>query len=198
MRKKDIHEIIDSDDNLIGTESKPEASNNATTMANGTTDQNALMHGQNFKNDFLGRFGFTFFAESEENDDGNLREKIAKIMYGKYLQSLDYYHENPDKLKSDYELHLSGEDIDFDDNMNDVDYEWADAILKIIDPHMKDQIDESTVSEEKILDKGKKNTGMNKDRDDDRELNSKAKRVADLIDKLPKEDQEKIKKIMEH
>jgi hypothetical protein len=197
MRKKDINEIIDGDDNLIGTETTPPTGANKETMANNTTDYNAKVHGQNFKNDFLGRFGF-FGFESEE-DIKDVEEKIAKMMYGKYLQSLDYYHSNPDKLKSDYELHLSGDNIDFSGNMKDVDHEWADAIMKVVKPHMKDQIDEGQVSEEKILDKDrkKKKDALKKEKDDDHELNYKAKRVADLIDKLPEKDKKKIKAILE-
>jgi hypothetical protein len=197
MRKKDINEIIDGDDNLIGTETTPPTGANKETMANNTTDYNAKVHGQNFKNDFLGRFGF-FGFESEE-DIKDVKEKIAKMMYGKYLQSLDYYHSNPDKLKSDYELHLSGGNIDFSGNMKDVDHEWADAIMKVVKPHMKDQIDEGQVSEEKILDKDrkKKKDALKKEKDDDHELNYKAKRVADLIDKLPEKDKKKIKAILE-
>jgi hypothetical protein len=197
MRKKDINEIIDGDDNLIGTETTPPTGGNKETMANNTTDYNAKVHGQNFKNDFLGRFGF-FGFESEE-DIKDVEEKIAKMMYGKYLQSLDYYHSNPDKLKSDYELHLSGDNIDFSGNMKDVDHEWADAIMKVVKPHMKDQIDEGQVSEEKILDKDrkKKKDALKKEKDDDHELNYKAKRVADLIDKLPEKDKKKIKAILE-
>lgn len=194
MKKKDIQEVIDGDNNLIGSNTKPPTGANKETEANGTTDQNAVMHGQNFKNDFLGRFGFYGF-ESEE-DISQIKEKIAKMMYGKYLQSLDYYHSNPDKLKSDYELHLSGENINFDNNMKPIDHEWADAIMKIIEPYMKDQIDEGQVTED-IVDRDNKNPSIKKEKDD-RELNAKAKRVADLIEKLPKQDKEKIKKILEH
>jgi len=197
MRKKDINEIIDGDDNLIGTDTTPATGANKETMANNTTDYNAKVHGQNFKNDFLGRFGF-FGFESEE-DISDIKEKIVKMMYGKYLQSLDYYHSNPDKLKSDYEQHLSGGEIDFSSNMNDVDHEWADAIMKVVQPHMKDQIDEGQVAEDKIVDKdkNKKKSSLKKEKDDDHELNYKAKRVADLIDELPKKDQDKIKAILE-
>jgi len=67
MKKKDILEIIDSDNNIIGTEDTPETGSNKETEASKTTDYNAKVHGQNFKNDFLGRFGF-YFYESETTD----------------------------------------------------------------------------------------------------------------------------------
>lgn len=195
MRKKDINEIIDGDDNLIGNSGTPPTGSNKETEANGTTDQNAVMHGQNFKNDFLGRFGFWYYESEEEVS--SLKEKIAKMMYGKYLQTLDYYNQYPDKLKSDHEKHLSGEEIDFEGNMNSVDHEWADEIMKLIKPFIKDQIDENADLKEDLVEpKDKEN--LKKEKDDDRELNAKAKRVADLIDKLPEKDREKIKKILEH
>jgi hypothetical protein len=195
MKKRDINEIIDGDDNLIGGSNAPQTGANMDTMANKTTDYNANVHGQNFKNDFLGRFGF-FGFESEE-DISDVKEKVSKMMYGKYLQSLDYYHSNPDMLKSDYEKHLSGGNIDFSNNMKEIDHEWADAIMKVVKPFMKDQIDESKVSEDKIVDKNKK-AQLKKERDDDHELNYKAKRVADLINKLPEKDKKKLKDILEN
>ena len=61
ITKNKIQEIIDDNDNLIGSNSAPSVSPNKETEASKTTDYNAKVHGQNFKNDFLGRFGFYFY-----------------------------------------------------------------------------------------------------------------------------------------
>ena len=193
MKKWEINEIIDGDDNIMGDKTEPESSPNKETQANKTTDYNAKVHGQNFKNDFLGRFGF-YFYESEE-DINVVKEKLAKLFYGKFLQSLDYYKKHPNVLGYDHNTHLGDDDINFN-NMNEVDYEWAEEALKILDPFLKGQIDEASVAEDKIVDKNKKKA-LKKDKDDDRELNAKVKRVADLIEKLPEKDKKEVKKILE-
>jgi hypothetical protein len=62
--KEKIKEIIDDEGNLIGTKDLPSGSKNKDTEAGHTTDYNARVHGQNYKNDFLGRFGFYFLNHS--------------------------------------------------------------------------------------------------------------------------------------
>lgn len=76
MKKKDIKEVIDSENNLIGAIDTPETGNNKETEASGTTDKNAQIHGQNFKNDFLGRFGF-YFYESENKKKNKIEEDLV-------------------------------------------------------------------------------------------------------------------------
>lgn len=67
MKKKDIQEIIDSDNNVIGANDTPESGPEKESEASKTTDYNARVHGQNFKNDFLGRFGFYFYESEGSN-----------------------------------------------------------------------------------------------------------------------------------
>lgn len=192
MRKKDINEIIDGDDNLIGSMTQPAGGANKETEASKTTDYNASVHGQNFKNDFLGRFGFWFYESKE--DDGIIKEKLAKLFYGKFLQSLDYYHENPELLEKDYNTHLVSNGINFD-NMDSIDHSWADEAMKIISPITKDKIDENQELQEELVEPKDKN--LKKEKDDDNELSTKEKKVADLIDKLSDSEKEKIKGILE-
>ena len=61
ITKEKIQEIIDGDGNIIGVDDLPKTGGNKESEANHTTDYNVAVHGQNFKNDFLGRFGFYFY-----------------------------------------------------------------------------------------------------------------------------------------
>lgn len=77
MKKENILEIINDDNNLIGSEDAPESGSNKETEAKGTTDSNVGKHGQNFKNDFLGRFGFYFYENNILNKN-LVEEKLSK------------------------------------------------------------------------------------------------------------------------
>ena len=79
LTKGKIQEIIDGDGNIMGSDDKPEMSPNIETQASKTTDYNAKVHGQNFKNDFLGRFGF-YFYESEGNNKTPIIESIESVV----------------------------------------------------------------------------------------------------------------------
>jgi len=69
ITKKDIQEVIDDNNNLIGTDDLPSTGSNKETEAGHTTDYNARVHGQNYKNDFLGRFGFYFYESEDKNNE---------------------------------------------------------------------------------------------------------------------------------
>jgi len=79
ISKGKIQEIIDSDGNIMGSTDAPEVSPNLETQASKTTDYNAKVHGQNYKNDFLGRFGF-YFYESEGSDKPPVVEALEDIV----------------------------------------------------------------------------------------------------------------------
>lgn len=79
ISKNKIEEIIDGDDNIIGTNDRPEVSPDNETQASKTTDYNVKVKGQNFKNDFLGRFGF-YFYESEGSDKTPIIEAIEGVV----------------------------------------------------------------------------------------------------------------------
>lgn len=191
MKKSQIQEIIDGDGNLIGTDGTPKTGKDRETDAKKTTDYNATVHGQNFKNDFLGRFGF-YFYESED-DASKLRNDLAALMFNKFRETLSYYHEHPDMLKRDFE-----KDVDFysqPEEDKEIDFEWADKVMDIIEPHLKKKLDESKVVEDKVVEK--KKDEMKSKKDDDHELTAKAKKLAELINDLPKDQRNKLKNIIE-
>jgi hypothetical protein len=79
LTKDKIQEIIDGNGNIIGNVDAPESSPNKETQASKTTDYNAKVHGQNFKNDFLGRFGF-YFYESEGSEKPPVVEALEGVV----------------------------------------------------------------------------------------------------------------------
>jgi len=193
FKKSEIEEVIDSNNNLVGGSDEPTTGANKETEAGGTTDKNARIAHQNYKNDFLGRFGF-YFYESEE-DNKNVENKLARKMYEKYLETLDFYHENPDKLETDWKLHQR---VDFEsqpEGSREHDYEWASDILKILEPHMKKDINEAKVVEDKLTKKKKSNDIVKKDK---KELSAnKLDKVADLLSQLPKNELDKLMNLLE-
>lgn len=68
----------------------------------------------------------------KENNSDELLNKLSKLMYDKYLETLKYYYNNPEKLESDFKLHSN---CNFDTqpkNKQKVDYKWAKKIINII------------------------------------------------------------------
>lgn len=145
LKKKDILEVVDSYGELIGKEDVPSGGADLESQANNTTDYNAKVFAQPFRYDMLGRFGFTMlpFFEGEEEpemDDSKIEilNDLAKLMYDKYKETLEYYFRNPNKLKSDFRLHS---EVDFDtqpEERKEMDYEWAKKIIALLDSHMNE------------------------------------------------------------
>jgi hypothetical protein len=94
MKKKDIKEVLDSDQNLIGSDDIPSNNPNEIT-AMGTTDHNSAIHGQHFAHDFLGRFGFYMYNEGEDGDDTSstdeLLNDIAQTSYNHFNQDRENF-----------------------------------------------------------------------------------------------------------
>ena len=203
MKKEKIEELLDADGNLIGTDDYPTTGANKEGDANNTTDYNARVHGQNFKNDFLGRFGFYFYEDKQEEPE--VVEDLAKLMYDKFVDTMKYYHENPDELEKDHQLHANGAFETQPREKKEVDYKWAWKVMSTIKPHLEKTLDsmsvsegivnESKVVEDKLVDK--KDKGM-KNKKDDKELKSKKiEKVAGLLNKLNKDDLNKLVNLLE-
>ena len=164
ITKQDIQEIIDSNNNLIGTSDVPAAGNNKETEASHTTDYNVKVHGQNFKNDFLGRFGFSFY----EADEKKQPDVVTDLMNA-----------------------LGSEKV-------------AWSIMNLIKPHIEKVLDdmeltegmvsEASVVEDKITGKKQDNDFVKKQKTD---IGDKLKKVADLLDKLPQNDLDKLMTLLE-
>lgn len=204
LKKSRIKEIINSDGDLIGADNTPKNGADLETQANGTTDKNAKIGTQPFRYDMLGRFGFTLmpFMEGKENESQTeLLNDLAKLMYDKYMETLEYYFRNPNKLKSDYRLHSKDNFESQPKEKKEIDFKWAKKIMNIIQPHFEkafkepDNIDESKVVEDKVIEKKiEKEFPIKKDN----ELkDGKLEKIAGLIKKLDQKDVNKIKSLLE-
>jgi hypothetical protein len=208
LKKKDLLEIIDTNGELIGSKNIPEVDPNADTQAHGTTDTNAKIGTQPFRYDMLGRFGFTLmpFMEGEDKQQGQaeLENDLVDLMNQRYVDLLSHYYRNPDDVKSDYRKYSKEGEVSAEAMKYSV--EWADKILKVIEKHFdeqfknldeqfKENIAESKVAEDKMVDK-KEDEISNKSEDGEIK-EKKLEKIAGLINKLEKKDIDKLINLLE-
>jgi len=208
VTKKEIDEIVDLNGDLIGLDDIPQNGPNLETGANNTTDYNAKVGHQPYRYDMLGRFGFTllpFFEGEEKVSDLNqgqaeLENDLVDLMNERYIDLLSHYYRNPKDIKVDYRRYSKDKEVSEEAMKYSV--EWADKILKVIEEHFGkafgdlEKIDESSFIEGKMLDK-KDDSGVVSKKDDKDVLDKKAKKIADLINKLDRDEVKKIKNLLE-
>jgi len=196
--KKDIEEIVDKDDNLIGSDDVRKHGSDMESQASNTTDYNQKVGTQPFRYDMLGRFGFTLmpFFEGKNQDiemDDELKDDLAKLMYEKYIEILKYYYKNPNKLKSDYRKFKEMEFENQSQEDKNIGKEWGKKIMKVIEPHFmrifqvnEEKINESYVIEDKVVDE-KSKKWMDKKSDDKEVIDKKGvEKIVGLLNKLDK------------
>jgi len=205
VTKKAVDEIVDLNGDLIDLSDVPQNGSNLETAANNTTDYNAKVGHQPFRYDMLGRFGFTLlpFFEGEDKNQGQaeLENDIVDLMNERYVALLKQYYKNPQSLKTDHRKYVKDKEVD-EAIMKDR-VTWADKVLKVVEEHFGkafsklEKIDENSFIEGKILDKkdDKELTGERKKNKD--VLDKKAQKIADLINKLDKDEVKKIKNLLE-
>jgi len=192
IKKKELFEIIDSNGDLIGKNNIPTNGSDLESQSNKTTDYNVRVGNQPFRYDMLGRFGFTllpFFEGKEYNDkQEKFMHDLAKLMYDKYKETLEYYYRHPNKLKSDFRLHSKN---DFDSQPEDkrkIDFKWAKKIVDVVQKHFENgfenfqNIDEIEIFEDVVRDK-KNEVEMTKNKNDNEIRDKQLKKIADLISK---------------
>jgi hypothetical protein len=209
FKKKDLVEIIDTNGELIGNNSIPDVDANAETQAHNTSDYNAKIGAQPYRYDMLGRFGFTLmpFMEGKEDNssDAEVINDLAQLINNKHLEFLKYYYKNPNKLKSDYRK-LSQDDGERDD-INSDNKETAKEILRVVQNNLdvtyddeeknKSTIDEIQVIEDKMINKKSEDEMFNRSKD--REIKEKKiEKIAGLINKLEKNDIDKLINLLEN
>lgn len=206
--KKQIDEIVDADGDLIGVNDTPQTGSDLESQANHSTDYNVNVGHQPYRYDMLGRFGFTllpFFEGVEDSKPNDLLDELAEYMWERYMEIIEHYYRNPQQLKSDFrkKSKLSFEE----DKTNEIDYETAEKILEIVKKHfgdslkeldknLKENINENTFIEGKMLDKRENKGVVNRAKDKD-VLDKQAKKIADLINKLDKDNVKMIKNLLE-
>jgi len=206
LKKKDLLEIIDSNGELIGKEDIPRNGSDLETAANNTTDYNAPIGAQPFRYDFLGRMGFTLmpFMEGKENQaQQELLNDLAKLMYDKYMETLEYYFRNPNKLKSDFRLHSEHNFETQPEDKKKIDFEWSKKVMKVVEKHFEnafkqpDTLDEAAVVEDKVVDK-KSEDEISKKSEDKEVMEKQLEKIAGLINKkLEKKDIDKLINLLE-
>lgn len=205
FKKSELLEIIDSNGDLIGKNDVPSSGSDLETAANNTTDYNAKVGTQPFRYDMLGRFGFTLmpFMEGKENQgQQELLSDLAHLAYERYMEILEYYYRNPNKLKSDFRQ-MSEKNFDTQpDEKKTKNFECAKKMAKIVEKHFEnafkesETIDEGAVVEDRVIEKRSEDEIANRSKD--KEISDKKlEKIADLIDKLDKEAKDKLKKLLE-
>jgi len=208
LKKKDLLEIIDGNGELIGSKNIPDVDANADTQANNTSDYNQKVGTQPFRYDMLGRFGFTLmpFMEGEDKNQGQaeLENDLVDLLNQRYIDILSHYKRNPQSIKPDYRKHVTDGEISDECMKNSVEY--ADKILKVIEKHFENEfknldeqfqenIAESKVVEDKMLDKKEDKMPSKSEDGDVRE--KKLEKIAGLINRLEKEDIDKLINLLE-
>jgi hypothetical protein len=211
LTKRELNEIIDSNGDLIGKEDVPHSGGDMETQAHGTTDQNVRIGNQPFRYDMLGRFGFTLlpFFEGEENQgQTELLNDLAQLAYHRYMEILEYYYRNPNRLKSDFRM-MSGKDFDSQpDDMKEKNFKCARNMVKTVEKHFEnafkepENIDESAVAEEKVIEDkiiDKKGEDEISKKSEDKDVRDKqVEKIAGLINKkFEKNDIDKLINLLE-
>lgn len=209
VTKKAVDEIVDLNGDLIDLSDIPQNGSNLETAANNTTDYNAKVGHQPFRYDMLGRFGFTLlpFFEGEDKlaklnqGQAELENDIVDLFNERFTAFLEQYYKNPQSLKSDHRKFVKDKEVD-EDTMKET-VKWADKVLKIVEEHFGkafsklEKIDENAFVEGKMLDK-KDEKGLTKEKKNNKDvLDKKAQKIADLINKLDKDEVKKIKNLLE-
>jgi hypothetical protein len=210
IKKKNLLEIIDKNGDLIGKNDIPTTGTDLETQASNTTDYNQRIGTQPFRYDMLGRFGFTLmpFMEGKENQAQlALLNDLAHLAYDRFMEILEYYYRNPNKLKSDFRM-MSEKNFDTQpDDKKEKNFECANKMAMIVQKHFEnafkepENIDEAKVVEDKVIEDkivDKKSEDEISQKGEDNEVRGKKlEKIAGLINKLEKQDIDKLINLLE-
>jgi len=204
IRKKDLLEIIDTNGELIGKNDIPTSGSDLESAANHTTDYNAKVGTQPMRWNTMSLMGFNmmpFYEGKESQEQIELINDLAKLMYDKYMDTIKHYYKNPNKLKSDYRM-MSEKDFNSQPaDRKKIDIVLAKEIMKVVQSHFEKafevkNLDEAAVVEDKVVDK-KSEDEMSEKGEDKGVRDKKLEKIAGLIDKLDQEDKDKLKNLLE-
>jgi hypothetical protein len=201
-----VNEVVNSDNSLIGSKKTPQSGGDLESQAGRTTDYNAKVSHQPFRYDMLGRFGFSlfpFFEGKEDESQKAVLDELAEVFYDRYMEFLKYYYKHPEKLKNEYrKLHGSNFETQPEEKKN-IDYVWAKKVMKILQPHVEKSLEgveknisESVMIEDKVVEK--KPADWRDEKSDDKEIGEKGvKKIAGLLNKMNKEELDKVISLLE-
>jgi hypothetical protein len=197
LSKKKISEIIDSNGELIGSKDVPEYGSDLETSAKKTTDHNIITGNQPFTYDTLAKFGFPFlpFFENVEDEENSLFNKLLYTIKDFRLSLIQSYYKNPNKIKYDYRNITNG---NYD--MSKEDYIWSEKIFNeiknIVD--VPENLDEEKDIVEEFLDDMKNNNEFINKTNSNEIIDNKLTKIAGLINKLDKENVDKLINLLEN
>jgi arginyl-tRNA synthetase len=204
IKKKQLSEIIDTHGDLIGTDDIPQNDANADTQAKYPTDYNAKIGTQPFRYDMLGRFGFTLmpFMEGEDKTEGQ-QEMLADIsdeLFELYLHILEDFYRKPNNVKTEFRAISKAKAENDKDLGGFIDFnftKYANKVVKVMEKHFdksmknldeqfQENLVESKMAEDKMVDKDEDNFVSKGDGKEIRD--KKISKIAGLINKLEKKD----------
>lgn len=175
--KKQIDEVVDANGELIGDDDMVTHGGDLESAANNTTDYNSKISHQPYRYDMLGRFGFTllpfFESEDKEKDNDNLTNEIEDLSYDHFIEVLEYYYKNPQKIKSDYRKETQGKQTDtckkfvkkWTNDLSKIVKETLNEALSNLNENLKENINENSFVEGKMVEKGKDKEVVDKTKD---------------------------------
>lgn len=188
--KTKLDEILDADGNLMGKNPiAPDNSPNNITKSNKITDYNIIVGRQQFDDDFLGRFGFHFYENTNINEN-NLMDILAEIEFEQYKRFLKFFIDNFSKENLKIWKNLAEKDFDeLTKEEKKSDYYNAGIVVSKLKEYIKSKKDE-TITEEEIVNKKSDKDMVDKffhsiDKKDDKEI--LLKNVKEKIDKILKD-----------
>lgn len=209
MKINDVNEIVNADGEIISSNNdEPVGGSNAETRANGTTDDNVSISHQPFRYDMLGRFGFTMMPFFENDDDNNLRNDIAELINNHFMDIIEYYVKNPNKLKNDYKKLKNVPFDEQDDEIRTNTMNWVDKIMDVLKNEVGSSLDDLNENLREFSINENEGTLVKKQKLSDDEINLKKKdhelvdnqikKIAGLINKTFNTDnKDKLRKLLE-
>jgi len=91
--KKLVNEIIDSNDNLIGSDNIPSTGSDLESAGIGTSDSNVFKGHQNYRNNYASILGFSVLEQEKNNDEKVIDED--KIINNDNYKALKFTQSDP-------------------------------------------------------------------------------------------------------
>ena len=202
LTKKQIDEIVNSDNDLIGAEHYPTNGSNLDTAASNTTDNNTGKGHQPFKYDMLARFGFGLlpFFEGEEKGNDELLNNLSKFLLEKRKKTIQEYIKNPKKLRIDL-LKIRDDNgfcIKTAQEILDFIKPYIEKSLDELNSNLRENIEEYAFIEGKVLEKKDEPNDIAKEKSKDNDvLDKKIQKIADLLNKMDIQNISKLKNLLE-
>lgn len=161
-----INEVIDSNGELIGSDTVPTTGSNIITKSSRTTDYNIGIGHQPMDFSYITKMGMglPFYEGVEDGVEPKLVTDLSKLSFDRYMEIMKHYYQNPNKLKSDYREMVEYDFESQPDEKRKHDTDFAIEIINVFRENTKESenIDESKIVEDKMVEKSKTNNLVDK------------------------------------